>query len=77
MKAVIKLNSVVLPAPLGPISPKISCFLTLKDTLFTATKPPKRRVNALASKTILLLVPEILCDIFAYYYEYKTYAITL
>ena len=41
---VIRLNIVVLPAPLGPIRPKISPALTSKLTLSTATRPPKRRV---------------------------------
>ncbi len=41
---VIRLNIVVLPAPLGPIRPRISPALTSKLTLSTATRPPKRRV---------------------------------
>src|SRR6516162_2966841 len=37
------LNSVVLPAPLGPISPKISPSSTVNDTSSKARSPPKRR----------------------------------
>ena len=37
------LNNVVLPAPFGPISPKISPVSTANDTSLTATTPPKRR----------------------------------
>ena len=39
------LNSVVLPAPLGPIRPTISPGRTSKLTLLTATRPPKRRTR--------------------------------
>jgi hypothetical protein len=35
------LNVVVLPAPLGPTSPRISPFATSKSTLSTARSPPK------------------------------------
>ena len=40
---VSRLNIVLLPAPLGPINPKISPALTSKLTLLTAIRPPKRR----------------------------------
>ena len=36
------LNNVVLPAPLGPISPTISPAPTLSETSESAFKPPKR-----------------------------------
>src|SRR5215469_6705723 len=39
------LNSVDLPAPLGPISPTISPALTSRLTSETATRPPKRLVR--------------------------------
>src|SRR5208337_4795056 len=37
---------VLLPAPFEPIRPKISPGKTLSDTLFTATRSPKRRLKA-------------------------------
>ena len=37
----------VLPAPFGPISPRISPDLTSKLTLLTATRPPNRRCASL------------------------------
>ena len=45
----IRLNSVVLPAPLGPISPWISPVSTVSETSFTATSPPNRRVSPVTS----------------------------
>src|ERR1700761_6255481 len=41
----ISRNSVDLPAPLGPISPRISPAATSMSTPSTATKPPKRFVS--------------------------------
>ena len=38
----MQLNSVVLPAPLGPIRPQMSPRSTSKLTLSSATMPPKR-----------------------------------
>jgi hypothetical protein len=38
----MQLNSVVLPAPLGPINPQMSPRSTSKLTLSSATMPPKR-----------------------------------
>src|SRR5579884_2812377 len=38
--------SVLLPAPLEPISPKISPCETVSETSATATNSPKRRVSA-------------------------------
>src|SRR5208337_946041 len=37
---------VLLPAPFEPMRPKISPGKTLSDTLFTATRSPKRRLKA-------------------------------
>src|SRR5512141_186211 len=36
-------NSVVLPAPFGPISPVIWPAATVSEAAFTASKPPKRQ----------------------------------
>src|SRR3974390_236662 len=36
-------NSVVLPAPFGPINPVIRPTATVSETAFTASKPPKRQ----------------------------------
>ena len=43
------LNSVVLPAPFGPISPTICPSSMSKDSWFSATIPPKRTVMSLTS----------------------------
>src|SRR5271167_1634805 len=51
------LNSVVLPAPLGPISPRISPSARVKVTSDTATKPPKRLVTPLTSSKALIRSP--------------------
>src|ERR1035437_6264089 len=37
---------VVLPAPFGPMTPKISPGSTSNETALTATRPPKRFVSA-------------------------------
>ena len=42
---VITLNSVVLPAPFGPIRPTISPGAASTETSSSATIPPKRRVT--------------------------------
>ena len=47
-----KLNIVVLPAPFGPISPKISPIVTSKLTSLTAISPPKRRVAPLTLRML-------------------------
>ena len=44
-KEEMSLNSVDLPAPLGPITESISFSLTEKETLLTAMRPPKRLVS--------------------------------
>jgi hypothetical protein len=41
----MRLNTVVLPAPLGPISVNTSPGLTSKLTLLTASTPPKRTLR--------------------------------
>jgi hypothetical protein len=43
---VISLNSVLLPAPFGPITARISPSETSKLTALTATSPPKRLVSS-------------------------------
>ena len=42
----MQLNAVVLPEPLGPMSPRISPTCTSNDTAFSAVKPPKRFVSS-------------------------------
>src|SRR6476660_1567727 len=51
---VIRLNSVDLPAPLGPITAAIWRLSTLNDTSETATKPEKDFVNPAISSMALL-----------------------
>src|SRR5690606_17721883 len=48
---VIRLNTVVLPAPLGPMSPTRPPSGTCKFTLRTACSPPKRRLRSLISSS--------------------------
>src|SRR5450756_3179603 len=45
------LNSVVLPAPLGPINPTISFSSAWKSTLLTAMRPPKALTSCVVSST--------------------------
>src|SRR3954451_13658944 len=47
----MQLNAVVLPAPLGPISPTISHSSTLRLRLSIAVSPPKRMVRSRTSST--------------------------
>src|SRR5690606_9930108 len=47
-KPVMALKRVVLPAPFGPISPRISEGLSARDTRSTASTPPKRTVMSSA-----------------------------
>ena len=44
VKPVMASMKVVLPAPFGPIRPRISPAWSSKLTSLTATSPPKRRV---------------------------------
>ncbi len=48
---VIRLNSVDLPAPFGPITARISPGSTVMSTLSTATSAPNRRVRPLHSSS--------------------------
>src|SRR5260370_38609411 len=48
---VITLNSVVLPAPLGPMKPQISFSGTSKLTSRNAATPPKYFVSVFTSRT--------------------------
>src|SRR5712691_11414606 len=41
----MQLKAVVLPEPFGPMRPRISPFLTSKDTPLRAVNPPKRLVS--------------------------------
>src|SRR6185436_6819000 len=43
MKPVMMANSVVLPAPLGPISAVMQPASAVNDARLTASRPPKRR----------------------------------
>src|ERR1035437_532387 len=45
------LNSVVLPAPLGPITPRISPLYKVKETSETAWTPPKRTPRPASSSS--------------------------
>ena len=45
-------NNVVLPAPFGPIRPRISPERTSRSTASTAVRPPKRLVSSLATRTV-------------------------
>src|SRR5262249_46074205 len=49
-KPLSRLKQVVLPAPLGPISPTISPLSTVKSTSRTAASPPKSRVSPRVSR---------------------------
>ncbi len=49
---VIRLNTVLLPAPLGPISPRISPLFISNETSFTATSPPNRLTSPLTSSSV-------------------------
>src|SRR5882672_2088053 len=52
------LNAVVLPAPLGPINATISPALMENSRLFTATRPPNRRVRFLISRMATHFIPD-------------------
>ena len=45
----MQLSSVVFPAPLGPMMPRISPFATEKVTPSSAATPPKRLVTLCSS----------------------------
>src|SRR3979490_151461 len=52
------LKAVVLPAPLGPINATISPALMENSRLFTATRPPNRRVRFLISRMATHFIPD-------------------
>src|SRR4029077_3212918 len=49
-KPMMRLNAVVLPAPFGPISARISFSRTVKLTSCTARRPPKRLHRSLTTR---------------------------
>src|SRR4051812_6875269 len=49
------LKQVVLPAPLGPMSPRISPSLMWKLTSSRAVRPPKRSVSASTSSSFSVI----------------------
>ena len=53
-RSVTRLNSVVLPAPLGPMMLTSSPSFTSRSTVFTAVRPPKRRVSPRISRSALI-----------------------
>src|SRR5208282_1438905 len=52
---VTRLTNVVLPAPLGPISPRISPRSSRIETSSLATRPPKRLVRPRVSRSLAML----------------------
>src|SRR3954471_17880104 len=50
----IRLNTVDLPAPLGPMRPRISPSSTLNVRWETASSPPKRLLSAVTSSTAFI-----------------------
>src|SRR5437588_12524804 len=50
-RPVMTLNSVVFPAPLGPIRPVIDPCSAVRVTSLKATTPPKRTVTSSASRS--------------------------
>src|SRR5690348_95389 len=46
----MQLSNVVLPAPLGPMTPRISPLATVALTPLTAATPPKRFVTPFSSR---------------------------
>src|SRR5262245_66300065 len=55
MKPAMHANTVVLPAPLGPINATISLLPTSSDTRSTAARPPKDFARARTSSTARFL----------------------
>src|SRR5260370_35240207 len=55
---VIRLNSVVLPAPLGPMKPEICFSATAKLTSFSAATPPKYLLSVVTSRIFTAFSPE-------------------
>ncbi|EKD60196.1 MAG: hypothetical protein ACD_54C00895G0001 [uncultured bacterium] len=56
-------NIVVLPAPFGPIRPRISPRATASDMPSTAATPPKRLVRLRASRTISAVMLPLMFDL--------------
>src|SRR5688500_12156803 len=57
-KPVRALKRVVLPAPFGPMSPRISPVRRDRDTLSTAVTPPKRTVIPSALSALCITTPD-------------------
>src|SRR6202165_4220123 len=57
MSPVTRLTSVVLPAPLGPIKPKMVASLISSDTPSTACTPPNERLTAVSCSRALTRSP--------------------
>ena len=53
----IRLNSVVLPAPFGPITAVTPPSATSRSTASTATRPPNRRVTPCRDNSVMRLPP--------------------
>ena len=53
MKPDIRLNTVVLPAPFGPIRPRISPWFNTKERSDTARRPPKSLERLLTSSNAM------------------------
>src|SRR5690606_1269503 len=54
---VTTLKVVVLPAPLGPIRPRISPSSTWNDRSATAAKPPKKRLRSSTRRSSRVVAP--------------------
>src|SRR5437660_12280011 len=52
-RPLMTLNSVVLPAPFGPIRPVMRLASAASATSLTATSPPKRTVTPLTSRSAI------------------------
>src|SRR6266852_788487 len=60
----MQLSTLVLPAPLGPISANSSPISTASDTFSSTVSPPKRKVRPLiSSSAIPPSAPPILLDV--------------
>ena len=72
---VIKLNSVVLPAPFGPMTPNTSPCLTPKDTPVRAATPPKLLLTSFNSNSVQF--PPILVFLVVYAYMLQSVLLIL
>src|SRR5258705_8012526 len=59
---VMRLTSVVLPAPFGPMRPRISPAPIVRATSLVATSPPKRLVSPTVSSSAISGVPRLLAE---------------